>query len=157
MRRLSPDDGAEYETFAWSPDGTQLAFDRFEQNDKSLHEGIYVMGADGSDLQEIYRSDQKPVSVQDLAWSPDGSQITFVRTQYAQSGSEADDRLDLFIMDADGSGLRQLTFAVAGLITRNRIAKANRCEDHALVPPCHRESLRPIGRLYGAGGLPLAL
>jgi len=107
--RLSPDDGAEYGNVTWSPDGTRLAFDRFERDGDSSQEGIYVMRADGSDLHEIYRSALKPVSVRDIAWSPDGSQIAFVRTDYSESGSEAEDSLDVFVMNADGSNLRQVT------------------------------------------------
>ena len=55
----------------WSADGSRIAFiaERYE----STEGGLYVVDADGSDLEEIV---ERPVSGPP-AWSPDGEQIAF--------------------------------------------------------------------------------
>ena len=59
--------------------------------------GIYVMNPDGSDLRRL-TSD--PGDDQ-AAWSPDGSEIAFVRSR---QGNE-----DIYVMRSDGTGIRRLT------------------------------------------------
>jgi Tol biopolymer transport system component len=66
---------------------------------------IYTVRPDGSDLRRLFRDgafDREP------AWSPDGSQLAFVR----RSPPPGDDRHDLYVVNADGSGLRRLTQSV---------------------------------------------
>lgn len=75
----------------WSPDGTKIAF---ASNRNQGQYEIYVMNADGSGqtrLTNLAGQDDEP------AWSPDGSKIVF--------GGEA----GLYVMDADGGNLIQLT------------------------------------------------
>ena len=78
---------------AWSPDGSQIAFDSGRDGDRD----IYVMNADGSDVRnltdESSRNDWRP------AWSPDGKRIAFV----------SDSDHDIYVMNADGSNITQLT------------------------------------------------
>jgi dipeptidyl aminopeptidase/acylaminoacyl peptidase len=80
---------------AWSPDGSQIAFESNLDGDRE----IYVMNADSSNQRRITTNtwwDEGP------AWSPDGKRIAF--------SSGADDlHLDIWTMNADGSDLRQLT------------------------------------------------
>jgi Tol biopolymer transport system component len=91
---------------AWSPDGTRIAF-------ASAREGnwkIYVMNADGTGVRKLtndpptdglwVNSDGSPT------WSPDGTRIAFHR--YDRGFSE------IMVMNADGSGVRQLTTSVEG-------------------------------------------
>ena len=55
---------------SWSPDGSQIAFQRFGSG--GAHSDIYVMGADGSNVQRLTRRGGfQP------AWSPDGTEIVF--------------------------------------------------------------------------------
>jgi TolB protein len=58
---------------------------------------LYVMDADGTNVQRLTDgrfSDYSP------AWSPDGTQIAFVRQGYERAG--------LLVMNADGSNVRRI-------------------------------------------------
>jgi Tol biopolymer transport system component len=83
----------------WSPDGSRIAFDETNSALSDPANGIFVMMADGSGLTRLTRnrtgSDQAPT------WSPDGTQIAFA----AIRGDES----DIYVVDADGSNLTQLT------------------------------------------------
>ena len=76
LRNLT-NSGSEDIMPAWSPDGSQIAFE--SDRDDGNHE-IYVMNADGSNPRNLTNSgfsfNYSP------AWSPDGSQIAFI-TQIA--------------------------------------------------------------------------
>jgi Tol biopolymer transport system component len=59
-------------------------------------------------MHEVLRTGEpKQISVSQVAWSPDGSEIAFVRIFYVGS-SEADFRHELWIMGADGSDPHRL-------------------------------------------------
>jgi Tol biopolymer transport system component len=97
---------------AWSPDGRTIAFMwRFH---------IYVMNADGTEHRALMRLwNGKRAS---LAWSPDGRKLAFL----AGGGPVVDDLLrggcgappvycfNLYVVNSDGSGLRNLTSKLAG-------------------------------------------
>src|SRR5207244_1792458 len=74
----------------WSPDGTKIAFARYNIN--SRFGEIFVMNADGSDQRRLTQSrfDGSPT------WSPDGTKIAFDRTN----------NHEIFVMNADGSDQR---------------------------------------------------
>lgn len=78
--------GADLEP-AWSPDGTQIAFTRFNG---ATQGGIFVMNADGSNQRRFTANanDRYPT------WSPDGTKIAF------------SSRFGVIIMNADGSNQR---------------------------------------------------
>lgn len=69
----------------WSPDGQRIAFLRGSH--------IYVVDRNGSNLSKLVEADSPP------AWSPDGRSIAFLR---------GDNRDSLFVINADGSGLRKI-------------------------------------------------
>jgi TolB protein len=76
----------------WSPDGSMLAFrrdDRFGAD--TTVRGLYVVHADGSSPTMV----TTPTAYY-FAWSPDGTRIAFSRQ-------------DVFVINADGTGERQLT------------------------------------------------
>src|SRR5262245_11760074 len=88
----------------WSPDGRRIAFTRDRDE---FTANIYVMNADGSGQRRLtqdltlYGGAFGPPWVE-LAWSPDWKKIAFV-------ASGALGALDIFVINADGSGLRNVT------------------------------------------------
>src|SRR5262249_27103366 len=52
---------------AWSPDGTQIAYSRFERCFRCT--GVWVMNADGSGKREVIQDGRRP------QWSPDGTKL----------------------------------------------------------------------------------
>ena len=105
---------------AWSPDGRRIAFvSRRDGNSE-----VYVMNADGSGKRNLTRdraSDDYPT------WSPDGRRIAFLRGRlYSNNpgglGVHRFYGYHLYVVNADGSGLRRLTLnhdgeVSAGLVT----------------------------------------
>lgn len=88
-RDLAPD---------WSPDGSRIVF----TSDRSGAEAIYTMSAlDGSDVRKLTAD---PLFAGIARYSPDGSQLAFVDEFCGTCGES-----DLWVMNADGSGQRQVT------------------------------------------------
>jgi TolB protein len=90
---------------AWSPDGTQIAYassgDSVVEDQRDLD--IYVMRADGSDVQRLTNdrvADGAP------AWSPDGDRIAFASAPGL--GTEDLDGI-IVVVDADGQGRVDVT------------------------------------------------
>lgn len=82
--------------FAWSPDGTRIAF----VSNRDGNWEIYAMDAD--DGGNVVRLTQNAVSDRHPTWSPDGSHIAFY--------SNRDGDFEIYVMDAgDGGGVLQLT------------------------------------------------
>lgn len=75
---------------AWSPDGNRIAY--------SSEGDLYVANADGTNVKRLTNLRSIEVSP---SWSPDGRQIAFV--------SDRTGRPQLYVMNADGSGTRQIT------------------------------------------------
>ena len=78
---------------AWSPDGTQLAYDSWHSGEREFD--IWIMNADGSGKRQLTTSPLRDVLP---AWSPDGRWIAFSRKR-ARSLAE-----DLWLIRPDGSG-----------------------------------------------------
>jgi hypothetical protein len=100
IEQLTDDPAPEYDP-AWSPDGTKIAFAREHVDDSGDQGsmGIYVMNAAGSDVKRITTGEG--VHDRSPTWSPDGSMIAFSSNRKGFS--------DIWVVNADGTGLRQLT------------------------------------------------
>jgi TolB protein len=88
---------------AWSPDGTRIAFAATESD----NEDIFVLSLDTSKRRRVTTHPSRDFSPQ---WTPDGARIAFSSSRGDSSrlvgreyGSE------IYVMDADGSGVRTLT------------------------------------------------
>jgi Tol biopolymer transport system component len=81
---------------AWAPDGTRIAFDSVSED--GTRRAIYLVRPDGTGLTLLLEGASSP------AWSPDGSRIAFT----GGSGREGREG-DIYVMNADGSGVTQLT------------------------------------------------
>jgi PKD repeat protein len=77
----------------WSPDGTRIAFVDGSPSD------IVLLNLSDENLSNLTNH---PAQHRSPAWSPDGAQIAFA--------SDRDGQLELYLMNADGSGVRRLTF-----------------------------------------------
>jgi Tol biopolymer transport system component len=79
---------------AWSPDGGRLAYVGAD--------GLYVVGRDGGPPRRIARD-----RLREPAWAPHGERLAVVR-------EERDLTTAIYVMNADGTGLRRLLSPYAG-------------------------------------------
>ena len=112
LKRLGPR-GDDRALPAWAPNGKAIAFSRGwgpVQDDWIKFNELFVMNASGTGLRQITRFNaSKPFStfVGGSSWSPDGKQLVF-EMGTSPRGEPANSRA-LFVVNADGSDLRQLT------------------------------------------------
>jgi Tol biopolymer transport system component len=79
----------------WSPDGRLLAFSRWPRSADWRSSWIWTARRDGTHMRRITRG-------QFARWSPDGKKLVFDAPTKQSDG-------DLFVVNADGTGRRQLT------------------------------------------------
>ena len=96
----------------WSPDGRKIAFTSSpppgtmpQPRTYGDGDGIYVMNADGSDVERLTHS----VVDGFLAWSPDGRKIAFVSVVSVRYGETHD--WEIYVVNTDGSGIERLTYS----------------------------------------------
>jgi Tol biopolymer transport system component len=82
---------------AWSPTGDRIAIGNSHEDDIA----IYTVAPDGSDLKTVITGGMNPY------WSPDGSQIAYLRPYGGPDPG-------LAIADADGSNVREFGFGASG-------------------------------------------
>jgi Tol biopolymer transport system component len=91
---------------AWSPDGEKIAFTTRRDGNNEIYEmPAPAPGASAAAASSKWvRLTDNPTDDFAPAWSPDGSQIAFVSDRDRKAGI-----YDIYIMQADGSGVRRLT------------------------------------------------
>ncbi len=95
---------AKVTSLAWSPDGRKLAF-LANGPAGQANFNLYVVNSDGSGLRNLTAKLGPPANAtkppaSDPVWSPDGRLLAFVRLNT---------RLGVYVVNADGSGMRKLT------------------------------------------------
>jgi TolB protein len=120
QRRLTRNGGRNFAP-AWSPDGRRIVFERTSRGnierdalwgscpswcETALTFEVHVMKADGSGQRRLTpRGPDLRAGLDDQnrkpSWSPDGRRIAFV--------SERDGQAEIYVMNADGSGQRNLS------------------------------------------------
>ena len=101
--------GFDFCTGSWSPQGNEIVFSaHVPATDRST---IWVVHSDGTGLQKLPvpgcggpRSDPASIGCQNPVWSPDGRKLMFERHLLTPT-----DHFDLYTVNADGSGLFQVT------------------------------------------------
>lgn len=96
---------------ALSPDGRRVAFTRYVADGAPLKDGgVFIVNVDGTGLKQI------DTLSEDVSWSPDGSKVVMTRALF-DPGTQAPYNVALWTVNADGSGLNQITL------------KGRRCEN----------------------------
>lgn len=88
-------------TFAWSPDGTKIAFLRKNAGNTGDDSNLYVMNANGSGVTKVTSDNFQYQNSSNLTWSPDGSKLAYV------SGNDLLHYLS--VINIDGTNRRHLT------------------------------------------------
>jgi Tol biopolymer transport system component len=103
LTRITDAGGMDDVPIAWSPDGSQLAFGRWDFGNCSNRSAIYVVNADGTGEHRI-----TPWGFCDNHgdWSDDGKWIVFVKP-----GPNS-----IYLVHPDGRGLAKLTLAIPGRV-----------------------------------------
>ena len=89
---------------AWSPDGSKILF----RTNRDGNPNLYTMNPDGSAPTQLTST---PAEESGPAWSPDGRQIAFHTDRDAFPGRALNRNLEIYRMNADGTGETRLTFS----------------------------------------------
>lgn len=92
---------AKESSSVWSPDGKKIVFD----SDRDGNREIYIMDSDGSNQTRL--TFNPTIDAGPISFSPDGKRIAFSRNASNEGGAVYD--YDIYVMNVDGSDLRQLT------------------------------------------------
>jgi Tol biopolymer transport system component len=92
----------------WSPDGSRIAYDYapIPPGAPGFHTSLAVMNADGSD-QHLLTPQSPDTLDEEPKFSPDGTRFAFIRIR--KDMGQDNQQNALFVMRADGTGLRRLT------------------------------------------------
>ena len=92
---------------AWSPDGREIVF----MSTRDGYPSVFKMDADGDNQVNLTPKGANDSAGEWLSrapsWSTNGHQIYFMSFRPSTAGDN-----DLFVMNADGSGVHRLTFTI---------------------------------------------
>jgi TolB protein len=89
----------------WSPDGRKIAFNSYWDQQPGQSANVFVINPNGTNMKALTRDKGGRVNSFRPSWSPDGKKLVIARA--VPKGKQG--RLDLYIINPDGSGLRRLT------------------------------------------------
>jgi hypothetical protein len=105
-RRWSPGEGSPR---GWSPDGTRLLFEKKTPDGF----GLYVLDVTTRSSRLLF--DATGAGIDKALWSGDGSRVLF-EVAAAVCTDDSDGNTSLFVVGADGTGLRKLGIALQGYL-----------------------------------------
>jgi Tol biopolymer transport system component len=138
---------------AWSPDGSRIVFVREVSTDpeSSPVETIFLMDADGANVMHLTEGANP-------SWSPQGNRILFERdtgpckSPCMRSGGTGTSRIDIFVINVDGTGETNLTNAPSWdstpawspdesriVFASNRHESPDSCDDETRLEDCNLE------------------
>jgi Tol biopolymer transport system component len=105
QRRLTEPESRPLPAMAWSPNRSRLAY--VSEADGVL--GVNIIDADGSRDVRLEATTGRLAGIDTPSWSPDGTRRA-VRFPYEEAGEGpgAGSRGDIFMINADGTGLTQV-------------------------------------------------
>lgn len=109
IRRITNDPNFPIINARWSPDGTKIVVENPTGGYPHYGAALFVMTADGSRKWRLStpRTNEPNYGTGGYAaWSPDSRQIAFSRLMMPEAWAN----FDMFIINADGSGERQITY-----------------------------------------------
>jgi TolB protein len=90
---------------SWSPDGTKIAFEVYQQGRKSSQ--IYTANVDGSEAKQLTEGKYYNWTPR---WSPDGKKLVFETTRNDSPATHVPGGYrDIYVMDSDGQNQTNLT------------------------------------------------
>ncbi len=89
----------------WSPDGQWILFEQFNREREINSYEICVLNLNNGEVTVLTQNDYLDSGAR---WSPDGSQIAFL------SRAQGEDDFEIYVMNADGTGVRQVTETAEG-------------------------------------------
>ena len=89
----------------WSPDGRRIVFTSNEDGPDSISANLFTVRPDGTGLKQLTHARGGSVQYLSASFSPDGKWLTLSRTP----GIGKDGNADVYVMRANGTGLRPVT------------------------------------------------
>ncbi|HEX8290955.1 MAG TPA: DPP IV N-terminal domain-containing protein, partial [Pyrinomonadaceae bacterium] len=99
---LTDDDPAQEGFFVWSPDGSRLAFLRYDFGNQTVSLGTVAADGSGRTLLASVPGEY----IDSCSWSPDGTRLAFTARA---SVFDINGGSDVFVINADGTGRTNLT------------------------------------------------